>query len=136
MYDTFSVLFCSKFQTEIALSTTEAEYIALSQVTREVISFVNLLKEISEVFPLNLKEPKFHCKLFEDNNSCISLATAQKSSLRTKHVALKYHHSRQFVKDKTLEIFPIDTKEQTANIFTKPLDETLFFYLINKLSGW
>ena len=71
MYTNYLVLLCSKLQTEIALSITEAEYIALSQTTREVIPFVNLLKEINEVFPLNLKEPRFHCKVFEDNNRCI-----------------------------------------------------------------
>ena len=42
------VFWCSKLQTEIALSTAESEYIALSQATREVIPFVNLLKEISQ----------------------------------------------------------------------------------------
>ena len=65
------VLICNKPQTEIALSTTESEYIALSQARREVLHFINLVKEINAVFPLNLKEPKFHCKVFEDNNSCI-----------------------------------------------------------------
>ena len=69
MYANFPVLFCSNLQTEIALSTIESEYIALSQATREVLTFINLLKEINAVFPLNLKEPKFHCKIFEDNNS-------------------------------------------------------------------
>jgi len=76
MYTKYPVLFCSKLQTEIALSTTEVEYIALSQATREVIPFIHLLREINEVFPLDLKELKFHCSVFEDNNSCISLATA------------------------------------------------------------
>ena len=44
MYANCPVLFCSKLQTEIALSTTEAEYIALSQATRELLPFINLLK--------------------------------------------------------------------------------------------
>ena len=89
MYANCSVLFCSKLQTEIALSTTEAEYIVLSQATREVSPFTNLLKEINIVFPLNLKETKFHCKVFEDNNSCISLASTQKFSPRTKKYCFK-----------------------------------------------
>ena len=62
-------------------------------------------------FPLNRKEPKFYCKVFEDNDSCISLDTAQKLSPRTNNIALKYHHFRQFVKDKTIKIFLIDAKE-------------------------
>lgn len=92
IYDNYPVLFFSKLQTEISLSTTEEMQIVLSQATREILPFINLLKEINIVFPLNLKERKFHCKLFKDNNSCISLATAHKVSPRTKHIALNYHH--------------------------------------------
>ena len=69
--------FNSKLQTEIALSTTEAEYIALSQSTREVIPFMEFLKEISQVFDIHLPTPKVYCKMFEDNESCISLDKSQ-----------------------------------------------------------
>ena len=40
------------------------------------------------------------------------------------------------MKDKTIKILPINTKEQTADIFTKPLDEVLFVHLRKKLMGW
>jgi len=49
---------------------------------------------------------------------------------------LKYHHFRQFVSNGILKINPIDTLEQTADIFTKPLDQTKFEYLQQKLCGW
>ena len=84
----FPVLRCSKLQSEIVLSTTEAEYIALSQSMREVIPFMHLLQEANKIFSLNLEEPKFHCKVFEDNNSCIVIATSNKFSPRTKHIAI------------------------------------------------
>ena len=135
IYDTCLVIWYSKLQTEIAVSTMEAKYIAVNQAARKVLLCTNLLKEINEVFTSNLKEAKLYCEAFENNNSCISLATDQKLSSRTKHIPLKYHHFRQFVKDKTTRIFPIDKKEQTADIFTIPLDEVLFLYLRNKLSG-
>ena len=130
------IIWCSKLQTEIALSTAEAEYIALSQAMREVIPLMNLFEELKEVIPLHLPKPKVKCKVFEDNTSCISMASAHKFSPRTKHIALKYHHFRHLVKNGTIEIFPISTKEQTADIFTKPLDEGIFEYLRSKLSGW
>jgi hypothetical protein len=136
MYANCPVLWCSKLQTEIALSTTEAEYIALSQSMREVIPFMTLLQEIDNIFSTNTNKARFHCKVFEDNNSCISLATSEKFSPRTKHIALKYHHFRRYVTEKLIEILPIDTKEQLADIFTKPLDEDLFLYLRGKQSGW
>ena len=130
------MLWASKLQTEIALSTAEAEYIALSQAMREVLPLMELLKEINNVIPLSLPTPKIHCKVFEDSTSCKAMAESDKFSPRTKHIAIKYHHFLRYVKDKTIQIFHIDTKEQTADIFTKPLDEQLFSYLRNKLCGW
>ena len=103
---------------------------------REVIPFMNLLPEVNKIFSLNLDEPKFHCKVFEDNNSCIAIATSNRFSPRTKHIAIKYHHFQHYVKQKLVTILPIDTKEQLADIFTKPLDETLFLYLRSELLGW
>ena len=50
MYAGCTLTRCSKLQTEIALSTTESEYIALSQEMIEVISFMNLMVEVCEVF--------------------------------------------------------------------------------------
>ena len=136
MYAGCPLTWCSKMQSEIALSTTESEYIALSQELREVIPMIQLLKEINEIFPLHMPQPEIHCKVWEDNNGCLALAKGQKFSPRTKHIGIKYHHFRQHVNDGTISIHPIDTKEQTADIFTKPLDESLFVYLRKKLSGW
>ena len=63
------------------------------------------------------------------------MATNRKFSPRTKHIAIKYHHFRKFV-DEVIKIHSIDTKEQTADIFIKPLDENLFEHLGIKLCGW
>ena len=127
---------CSKLQTEIALSTTESEYIALSMAMREVLPFLNLMKEIKQFLPISKQDPKFHCTVWEDNRSCIRVAESPKFTPRTKHIALKYHHFRQFVVNGTIKIFPINTLEQSADIFTKPLDQTKFTYLRKKLCGW
>ena len=89
MYEGFPVLWFSKLQTEISLSTNEAEYIALIQSTRDVHPFMEFLKEISQVCALHLPTPKVYCKMFEDNNSCIALSKSQIFSPRTKHIAIK-----------------------------------------------
>ena len=130
------IYWCSKLQTEIALSTTESEYIALSQSMREVLPFLNLMQEIEEFLPVKKTEPKFFCTVWEDNRSCIKVAESPKFTPRTKHIALKYHHFRQFVSDKTVRINPIDTLEQNADILTKPLDLGKFEYLRKKICGW
>ena len=132
------VYWCSKLQSEIALSTAEAEYIALSQATREVIPFMNLLKEISKYMKLDVKTSTMCCKVFEDNTSCITIAEGRKFSPRTKHISLKYHWFRQFLSgpNKLLEVKYVNTKEQIADIFTKPLDTGLFQNLRKKSNGW
>ena len=63
MYANCPLTWCSKMQSEIALSTTESEYIALSQSLREVIPMIQLLKEINEVFPLYMPQPEIYCKV-------------------------------------------------------------------------
>ena len=97
---------------------------------------MEFLEEVSQVFKLHLPTPKVYCKMFEDNESCIALAKSQKFSPRTKHIAIKYHHFRHHADNGDLDILPIDTAEQTGDIFTKPLKEVLFPYLRKNLSGW
>jgi hypothetical protein len=136
MYAGCPVTWASKLQTEIALSTTEAEYIALSSAMREVIPFMNLMEEIDDVFGIYNPSPKFKCRVFEDNRSCIKVAESPKFTPRTKHIAIKYHHFRKHVTDGTITIEHIDTKEQIADILTKPLEEANFVYLRRQMMGW
>ncbi len=76
----------SKLQTEIALSTAEAEYIALSQALRETLPMTGLMKEINVIFPLFLPSPRFVIKVREDNQSCIAYGTeSQVLSLNKAH---------------------------------------------------
>ena len=130
------IIAVSKMMTEITLSTTEAEYVALSHSMRDVIPFLDFITEVTNYYELNLDKPHVKCTLFEDNNGALELAKAPKYRPRTKHIALKYHHFRDHVKRGLVKIFPIDTKEQLADIFTKPLDQQTFEYLRNLLLGW
>ena len=136
MYAGCPITWGSRMQTEIALSTTESEYIALSTAMREVIPFIQLMKEIASMFGLLTRKPVFKCKVWEDNDSCITVAKAPKFTPRTKHIAIKYHHFRSFVSEGTIVINPIDTSEQLADMLTKPLKEQSFCYLRKGLLGW
>ena len=127
MYAGCSITWCSKLEKEIALSTTESEYIALSQAMREVIPFMNMMMEVADILKLHNPKPKLHCKVFEDNRSCIKVTESPKFTWRKKHIAIKYHYFRRYVANKTIEIFPIGTKDQLEDIFTKPpLDRITF----------
>jgi hypothetical protein len=82
----------SKLQTEIVLSTAEADYIALSQALRETLPMTNLMKKINVILPLYILLPRFVIKVREDNQSCIEMANNPEFSPRTRHIAIKYHH--------------------------------------------
>ncbi len=127
---------CSKLQTEIALSTAEAEYIALSQALREVIPLITLVEELAEIFPLYINKPDFFCKVWEDNQSCIAMTETDKFTPRTKHIALKYHHFRSFVDSKRIRIEYVRSEDQLADILTKPLPDGQFHTLRYLLCGW
>ena len=124
-------------QTEISLSSTESEYIGLSYALRETIPIMQLLKEMrSFKIPITNVIPKVHCKVFEDNEGAIEIAKVPKMRPRTKHLNLKYHHFREEVKKGTISIYHVSTKDQMADIFTKPLEEGQFTKLRKSMIGW
>ncbi len=125
--------FCN-LQPEIALRTTEAEYIALSQATWEVIPFIHLLKEISSIFDLHMPQLNVHYKV--NNRSWMIVATSGKFSPRTKHKAIKFNLFYEFVEKGVFEIFPVNSKKQIADIFTKILEEDSFLMVRQKLNEW
>jgi hypothetical protein len=135
-FATCPVLWVSKLQTEIALSTTEAEYIALSQAMRDLIPMRALLVELASVTRLRIGDTITHYTIFEDNKGCVELVQAPKMRPRTKHISIKYHHFRSHVARGDITIQWIDTKHQLADIFTKPLAAPLFTSLCRSLLGW
>ena len=120
------IIWASKLQSQIALSTTEAEYIALSMSLRDTIPVMNLLKELkTRNFCIVSTTANVHCTAFEDNNGALEIANVPKMRPRTKHINLVYHFFRSHV-GKDIFIHPIDTTLQIADIFTKPLCHDLF----------
>jgi ribosome-interacting GTPase 1 len=124
-------------QSLIALSTTEAELIALSTALREVISMMNLLKELREHgIPVPFTKPNVRCKVFEDNAACIKVAKEPKLRPRTKHLAVQLFHFRHHVHNGDINIEYVDTKNQIADIFTKPLARDAFIRLRKMFMRW
>ena len=137
MYAGCPIIWASRRQTLIALSTTESEYIALSSALREVIYVMNLLNEIhGRGFKLNTNVPDIKCTVFEDNHSFIEIATNHKTRPRAKHFSVRLHHFRSHVVCKTINVRHISTKDQLADIFTKPLPRSQFIILRDRFMGW
>ncbi len=136
MYPNCPILWVSRLQTEIALSTAKAECIALSQSLRDIIPLITLLKEIYKVFLVHVKTPTFIYKVHENYQSCITMATSQKFIPCMKHIALKYHHFCSHIKSGAIQISYCCMTEQKAGLLTKPLADNLFFKLRYMFCRW
>jgi len=136
-YANCPLLWSSKMQTEVALSTTEAEYIALSQALREVIPLMELLKEMgNNNIKLVADATALKCTVFEDNSGALEMARVPKMRPRTKYIAVKYHHFRSHVTNGTIKLVKVPTGEQLADVFTKGLTMEQFTQLRQKIVGW
>ena len=112
----------SYLQTEVSLSTLEAEYSALSaslRVALPIVSICCLAVDVVKV-PTNFKSI-FHCAciVFEDNNGALILASTQRVTSCTKYFNVKWHFFWQYVKDGTIAVEPITTTDQLADYLTK-----------------
>lgn len=104
----------TKKQSAIALSSMEAEYQAMSSAAQEIVYFRNLLQELG----INLDKPSI---LFADNRAALDFLVSTKNHPKVKHIALKYHYTRNCVSNKILQAEHVSTEAQIADIFTKAL---------------
>ena len=137
-YANCPIMWSSKMQSTISLSTTEAEYVALSTALRDVIYLMELTKEFNKygIKVPDFDPPKVQCRVFEDNAGTIEVANSPKLRPRTKHLSVQLHHFRSCVDRGDITIEHISTKHQIADIFTKPLPRDAFQYLRGLLCGW
>jgi hypothetical protein len=120
------ISWCSKKQPTVALSTTEAEYMASCMANREAVWLRRLLE--------NLGYPqKSATTIFEDNRGCIDLSKNPVSHFRTKHIDIRHH----FVREKTLAgevaLTFCPGQHMAADILTKALPRPRFTELRNML---
>ena len=121
------IIFASRLETITALSTTEAEYVALSMCLRDVIPAMELVAEVrAKGFPVLCSEPYVYCKVFEDNSGALELARLPKFRPRTKHINCAWHHFRDHVRQGLIKIFPCSSETMTADAMTKPLPQNSF----------
>jgi hypothetical protein len=120
------VSWCSRKQSSVALSTAEAEYIALSVAVREAVW---LRKLLTDLFDHEMDPTIIHC----DNHSCVNLFENPVFHDRSKHIEIKYHYIRDIVQRKTIHVQYPPTHEQITDIFTKPLAKTKFEYFRERL---
>ena len=116
----------SKKQTCVALSTTDAEYIATCATSKEVVWLRKLLANLSG-HELDVTV------IFCDNQSFVKLSENSVFHDRSKHIDMKYHYIRDIVQKGVVKLQYISTDEQVADIFTKPLARVKFAYFRERL---
>ena len=135
------VLWKSKLQTEIALSTMEAEYVAISTACRDLLPVIAIVKTLSASAGFSTDFiSNIHVRIHEDNVGALTLGKMEprRFTPRSKHYAIKYHWFREHVADKSkkIQLVKIDTKNQLGDIFTKGLTQVPFEHLRRLLMGW
>ncbi len=136
------VLWKSKLQTEIALSTMEAEYVALSTSCRDLFPLIDITNEICEHFDMdgNIFDnaTRLHIKIHEDNIGALALGKLEPHRMtpRSKHYAIKYHWFREHIGPRQIQLVKINSDDQLGDLFTKGLTKIKFSRLRKKLMGW
>ena len=116
-----AVTWTSRMQKTVARSSTEAEYMALSEACSEVAWLTSLQSEIG--YAQTAPTP-----LVSDNQGGIFLAVNPAHDRRLKHVDIRYHFIREFVESKRVDITYISTDDMVADILTKSLGRVKFEY--------
>jgi len=115
----------SKKQACVALSTTEAKYIAVGSCCTHIL----WIKQQLEDFGLKINK----VPLLFDNTSAINLTKNQVQRSRTKHIEIRHHFIRDHIDNGDCEIKLFSIQSQLADIFTKPLSKDMFYSLRNEL---
>ena len=113
----------------MALSSTEAKYIALSRDLREQIPLLELLREIlSKGIDIHLQPPVIKCRALESNSGALEMEMAKlpKIHCHTKHLNINHHHFHDHVECSKIEVVAVPSEHQVTDILTKPLLEALF----------
>jgi len=116
----------SKKQKTVARSSTEAEYRAVATSTTEIMWLTNLLKELGIT---RSAPPKIMCDNIPATYLCYNLVLHS----RMKHISLDYHFVREQVQAGKFQVSHISTKDQLADIMTKPLPIAMFEDLRDKI---
>jgi hypothetical protein len=105
----------SKKQPTVALSSTESEYIALSAATCESRWISDLLHQILDTYlPITI-----YC----DNQSAIARVNSDAYSERTKHIDIRHHFIKSYVKSNQIDLLWVSTEQQLADVLTKTLNK-------------
>ena len=103
----------SKYQSTIALSSAEAEYVALCDAMRELMSIRQVIEE------MKLGQIQLPIVIHEDNQAVIKMATSPWTTSRSRHIDIRLHFVRDQIQSGDYSIIFTPTDEQIADCLTK-----------------
>ena len=112
----------SKKQTSVALSTAEAEYVALAFTAQEALWLRHFLTDM-------IAEPPGPMVIYEDNQSAIAMTKSPQFHGRSKHISIKYHFIRDLLMDGMVEVKYCPSQEMIADMLTKGLSKNVLVKL-------
>ncbi|GJR99692.1 retrovirus-related pol polyprotein from transposon TNT 1-94 [Tanacetum coccineum] len=115
----------SKKQTSTSISSTEAEYIAMSGCCAQILWMRSQLSDYG--FAYN------RIPLYYDNKSAIALCCNNVQHSRSKHIDIRHHFIREQVEKGVVELYFVRTEYQLADIFTKALPRERFEFILPRL---
>ena len=110
----------SKKRPIVALSTSEAEYIALSSASQEAVWLRQLLTTTLRV---SSNKP---VTIMEDNQGAIAMLKNAIAHSRTKHIDIRYHYIHEAIQEGLIKVHYCPTNKMLADILTKPLSKGRF----------
>ncbi|KAK2414734.1 secreted RxLR effector protein [Trifolium repens] len=113
-------------QSVVALSTTQAEYIALVEGVKEAIWLKGMIGEMG----IGQGCVKIHC----DSQSAIHLANHQVYHERTKHIDIRLHFVRDMIESKEIIVEKVASEENPADMFTKSLPRSRFKHCLDLIN--
>lgn len=121
-----AISWVSKRQPTVALSSTEAEYMAIASSCQEAVWCKQLIEEL-------INEPMAPIKIFCDNRSAVCMSQNNLYSARTKHIDIRHHFVRELIESKKVVIDSIGTDLMIADNLTKPVNGNKHAFCTNKM---
>jgi len=132
-----TISWTSRRQASITLSTAEAEYMAITDATKEVLWTRQLIKEIMNVIhegdATYIDKSLPYSVIYTDNQAAKAISENDTHHNKTKHIDIRYRFIQQHINNKDIKIEWIPTQQQQADILTKAVSKQIFIYLKNKV---
>lgn len=116
----------------VALSSMEAEYIALSEACKELIWFSKIYEESASILTLTVKIPLVYC----DSESAIYYCKNNIENVRNKHIDIRFHFVKQFLNEGLFQLLKVPGKWNVADVLTKPVTKDKLKIFFNYLFRW